>query len=209
MQNGAEAIEALGARTFDLVFMDMQMPVLDGLEATRRLRGMGVSVPIVGLTANAFTSDREACLSAGMDAFVAKPLTRAKLVDVLDGFLRAADPAAPAAAAPPSADEATDEGYRAAIIAEIGLELFDDLLAEFTRDGVALAEQARRAFAEGERAAADHALHSIKGAALTLGLVGIAALAQQCRTEANPGADIATLAAMIGALRAEGERRVA
>jgi CheY-like chemotaxis protein len=75
--------------------MDCQMPVLDGLEATRRIRALeretpGAHVPIVALTANAFSADREACLAAGMDDFVAKPFKARELIDLLDQWVLAA-----------------------------------------------------------------------------------------------------------------------
>ena len=72
---GRRAVEMVGAKSYDLVFMDMQMPEMDGIEATKRIRGLSqVHQPkIVALTANAFEGDRELCLAAGMDGFVAKP----------------------------------------------------------------------------------------------------------------------------------------
>jgi CheY-like chemotaxis protein len=71
---GEAALDALAAATFDLVLMDVRMPGLSGLETTRRLRARGVATPIVALTANAFEDDRRACLEAGMDDFIVKPL---------------------------------------------------------------------------------------------------------------------------------------
>ena len=86
--NGEEALESLRAAEFDLVLMDVQMPVLDGLEATRRLRAeeaaTGRRMPVVALTANAMTGDRENCLAAGMDEQVTKPITGSRLFDVIE-----------------------------------------------------------------------------------------------------------------------------
>jgi CheY-like chemotaxis protein len=84
--DGLEAIAALEAGTFDLVLMDVQMPELDGLEATRRIRRRwpGTSGPrIVAMTANAMTGDRELCLAAGMDGYISKPIRTEELIAAL------------------------------------------------------------------------------------------------------------------------------
>jgi PAS domain S-box-containing protein len=86
--NGAKAIEALIARDYDLVFMDVQMPVMDGFEATNRIRDphSGVrnpAVKIIAMTAHAMKGDREACLDAGMDDYISKPVTAETLSQVL------------------------------------------------------------------------------------------------------------------------------
>ncbi len=104
-QDGAEALAAAGEQRFDLVLMDMQMPVMDGLEATRRLRALPPTrhVPIVAMTANAFDEDRAACLAAGMDDHVAKPVDPVGLYRVLRRWL--ASEAVRAAEAHPVRDE--------------------------------------------------------------------------------------------------------
>ncbi len=90
VSNGQQALDALGGAAFDLVLMDVQMPVVDGLEATRRIRtdlkGAHRHVPIVALTANAMRGDDLVCLSAGMDAYLPKPVTVDALKDMLVWF---------------------------------------------------------------------------------------------------------------------------
>ncbi len=87
--DGASALAQLSNGGFDLVFMDCMMPVMDGLEATRRARAQGVRVPIIAITANAMPNDRVACLEAGMDDYLAKPITLERLNRVLERFLPA------------------------------------------------------------------------------------------------------------------------
>jgi CheY-like chemotaxis protein len=73
--SGDEAVSALSRGFYDLILMDLRMPGLNGIEATKALRERGVTTPIVALTADAFDEDRRACLAAGMNDFLAKPLT--------------------------------------------------------------------------------------------------------------------------------------
>jgi len=89
-QNGKEALEILEGERFDLILMDVQMPVMDGLEATRLIRAKeratGGHIPIVALTAHAMKGDRERCLAAGADDYVAKPI---RIADVIAAMGRA------------------------------------------------------------------------------------------------------------------------
>ena len=90
--DGRQALDALAVTPFDLVLMDMQMPVMDGLEATRRLRsstGINAQIPVIALTANVMEAQRKACFDAGMTAHVAKPID-ARLL--LSAVLAAVDP---------------------------------------------------------------------------------------------------------------------
>ncbi|MBL9076971.1 MAG: response regulator [Planctomycetes bacterium] len=89
-ENGRDAVDLLlqdGASSFDLVLMDMQMPVLDGYEATQELRRHGIRKPVVAITANALQGDRERCLAAGCDDFVSKPVDRGSLIATLRRWL--------------------------------------------------------------------------------------------------------------------------
>jgi CheY-like chemotaxis protein len=72
--NGRQAIDLATSRRFDMIFMDMQMPVVDGFEATALMRQQGLTTPIIALTAYAFSADRKRCLDAGCTDYIAKPV---------------------------------------------------------------------------------------------------------------------------------------
>ncbi|GAB6037530.1 hypothetical protein JCM15519_20890 [Fundidesulfovibrio butyratiphilus] len=87
--NGAKALELVRERSFDMVFMDVQMPVMDGFEATRAIRRLGgrfSSLPIIALTANALEGDKERCLRAGMTDYLCKPMQKQDLVELLENY---------------------------------------------------------------------------------------------------------------------------
>lgn len=87
--NGLEALEAVKNNHFDLIFMDIQMPEMDGFEATLRIRELGPetdSIPIVAITANTQDSDRVACIEAGMNDYIAKPFVKKQLAALLDRY---------------------------------------------------------------------------------------------------------------------------
>jgi CheY-like chemotaxis protein len=88
--NGEEAVQAVASNSYALVLMDMQMPVMDGLQATRAIRASGgpnAGVPVIALTANAMQADQNACMEAGMNDFLSKPFTKAALVTCLSRWL--------------------------------------------------------------------------------------------------------------------------
>jgi len=85
--NGRDAIEAVRRHTFDLILMDIQMPIMDGIEATRRLRALGYTLPIVALTANAMAQEKPQCIDAGCDEFMTKPIERKLFYNILEKYL--------------------------------------------------------------------------------------------------------------------------
>ncbi len=96
--NGREAVEMLARDAFDIVFMDCHMPEMDGYDATRAIRRLAsdgrARVPIVAMTANAQSEDRDACFAAGMDDYIAKPATLADVRRVLERWLPVREEAA-------------------------------------------------------------------------------------------------------------------
>jgi CheY-like chemotaxis protein/two-component sensor histidine kinase len=93
VDNGQSAIEQALMHTFDLIIMDMQMPTLNGFDATRQLRKRGIKIPVIALTAGAIKGDQQKCLAAGCDEYLAKPIDRKQLVAILAQYLPAAKPA--------------------------------------------------------------------------------------------------------------------
>jgi CheY-like chemotaxis protein len=89
--NGREALGALVQGTYDLILMDMQMPEMDGFEATselrRREKQTGRHLPVIALTAHAMKGDRERCLDAGMDGYLAKPIRAQALYELLENYI--------------------------------------------------------------------------------------------------------------------------
>ena len=85
--NGKEASDAVDSETFDLIFMDIQMPVMNGFQATEKIREKGVETPIIAVTANAVAGEKKKCIEAGMDDFLTKPFKKADLLPVINKWL--------------------------------------------------------------------------------------------------------------------------
>ena len=169
--DGLEAVHGASRFRYDVICMDMRMPEMDGLAATRAIRALGghlATIPIVALTANAFPEDVAACHEAGMTGFIAKPVRKDTLLGALLAALGPSGPEAPAAAAEVAADPmemALDEIAFARLTGEIGSDGLAELVTMFVAE-----TRARLQLIAGR--ALDHArlireVHSLKGAAGT------------------------------------------
>ncbi|WP_439631769.1 response regulator [Gemmata sp.] len=174
--HGGEAVAAVGREPFDVVLMDVQMPVMDGFEATRLIRAGEAAAerrtPIVAMTAHAMTGDRDRCLAAGMDDYLSKPVHRDDLAAVLARY----SAAAPAARAAPAVRPATGTVFdRAAALALLGGDeaLFADLAALFRAEGPRLLGELRGALLAGDAAGVRRNAHSLKGSSGYLGGAGV------------------------------------
>jgi len=191
--DGFEAVEMLRQYNYDLVFMDLQMPGMDGLSATSEIREMGGErgrVPIIAMTANAMTSDRDACLAVGMDDYIAKPVNRRALAKLMDKWAqRVAAPMAeaPAPVAPvvpavpvndiPAADTVPadiDTEAQADLADALGQDSFTGLLANFSRSLDVKVAALEAALAAGNSDSLRRTSHELRGAGTNLGFSGLA-----------------------------------
>ena len=213
--NGVLALEAVKGGPFDLVFMDCQMPLMDGLEATREIRrwernqgeqtqGERQPVPIVALTANALAGDRERCTAAGMTDYLAKPILKAQLADALRRHLPPANMVLPelvvAEPAPAYASAGALLAFNPAQLAGLPLaadgsrsEVFFQILDVFSNTAPKALGEIKADLDSGDLESLLRRLHSMKGMS---GQVGAAAMAEEARRQeyglragTAPGAD--------------------
>jgi two-component system, sensor histidine kinase and response regulator len=194
-RNGQEAVEACQLRAYDAILMDVQMPVMDGFEATARIRATEAPrhTPIIAVTAGAMPGDRERCLAAGMDDYVAKPLT----VELLDAALRrwipgpeAAVPAAPPRAAAGAAGNGEVPRLDPRIVSELRRlgggrrNLLGEVVEVFLRTAPGRVQALTAAAQSGDDAALRFHAHALRS---TSGNVGALRLSALCtRLEEGP-----------------------
>ncbi|CCG08577.1 response regulator [Pararhodospirillum photometricum] len=193
--NGAEAVAAVQAFPYDLVFMDIQMPEMDGYEATaliRALPGPQGRLPIVAMTANAQASDRERCLATGMNDYIAKPFQQHTLQTMLDLWglpPEAAEPALPAPPPDPSPPETglIDPDIVADLLDVLGDEEIQRLAALFFEREMPISASLQPPTTEEEAAVTSRVAHRLKGASGNLGFCAIAAAATQIELACREG----------------------
>jgi len=220
VSSGTEAVEALRNVPYDLVLMDLQMPEMDGLEATRTVRAAGSetknsAVPIIAMTAHAMPGDRQSCLDAGMDDYIAKPVTPAALSALLEKWLAKVDARARPEGSLPAAGSPSILGVIAAVGVFDEAALVDRAVGDrdlalaiarsFLADIPSRMHAVRGHLAAGEPKSVQLQAHTIKGAAAAVGGEAVAGLALELERMGQVG-DLEGAGPALAALAAEFER---
>ncbi|MGB0057956.1 MAG: response regulator [Methyloceanibacter sp.] len=208
-ENGAEAVRMARENDYDVVLMDMQMPVMDGIEATRILRSDArfQTLPIIAMTANALVSDRELCLQAGMNDHIAKPIDPDQLFGVLMRWIERPEGDG---AGPRELSEARAAVVHTPAVADGPLDIdgidvksalkrtggnrkrYVALLRRFAQQQASTVDEIRKALSMGDAATAERAAHSLKGVAGTLGATTLSETAAKAETAIKTGQGIDT-----------------
>ncbi|MEF8709045.1 MAG: response regulator [Candidatus Accumulibacter propinquus] len=193
--DGAQAVTAVRTTAYDAILMDCQMPVMDGFEATRRIRTIEQAagrspLPIIALTANALAGDREACLTAGMNDYLAKPINRAQLTAALERHLRTQLPAD--GAGPPRDAEAALRERREVLLFDPSVVqslpmvadgsnpgFADRVLDLFVQNAVKLLAEIDDAANRGDAPALQRAAHTLKSSSATIGALALSEQAKR------------------------------
>ncbi|PYM89236.1 MAG: hybrid sensor histidine kinase/response regulator, partial [Candidatus Rokuibacteriota bacterium] len=185
--NGREAVDAVRARDYDVVLMDIQMPEMDGFEATHAIRELpqGKDLPIIGLTAHALSGERERCLSHGMTDYLAKPFKAHELFALVEGTAEPKAPAAqPLATLAPPVDL---EGFRTTLREAGAEQALYSIIDTFVRQAPDRLAALATAVTSGTGDDIAKAAHVYRGAAATIGARALAELLEHVETTARAG----------------------
>jgi signal transduction histidine kinase/CheY-like chemotaxis protein/HPt (histidine-containing phosphotransfer) domain-containing protein len=201
--NGDMAVAMCRNRRYDLILMDCQMPVLDGYEATVRIRAeeAGVRrVPVIALTANAMQGEREKCLAAGMDDFLSKPIRPQTLHETLQRWLRDSDHERVAAAVTATADAGPQDEMAA--VREVFGDSFGELVSLFMLDTPKRIDGLRKSMDEQDQVMVGKFAHAMAGSCASIGAKTLSAMCRELEMENKQGIP-ADLEARIAAIEAE------
>jgi signal transduction histidine kinase/CheY-like chemotaxis protein/HPt (histidine-containing phosphotransfer) domain-containing protein len=196
VENGVDAVEALRSSSYNLVLMDVQMPEVDGIEATRKVREMEGNeqhTPIVAMTAHVMREDKERCLDSGMDDYIAKPIRPSELLDMVEKWIQEN---------PSEADGTSDLDIPDPSVLDMGdaLERFDgdreffgEVLEDFLESGSVQVRILEQAVRDGDYERLEREAHSLKGAAANLSASRLSKIALELeimgRTHSLDGAE--------------------
>ncbi len=213
-RNGREAVAACRRSPYALILMDIQMPEMDGLEATAVIRDPGAgaldpTVPVVAMTAHAMKEDKARCLAAGMNDYVSKPINSDTLVRVLDRFLlgreAAATGATPSRDAPALSALPVFDAEQLLTRLQGDRETAGEVIRMFLESGPEEMERLRAHLESGDSQAVGRGLHTLKGAAATLGCEAFRAKAADLESALRSGG-VAAVAEGFASLRQEFRR---
>jgi CheY-like chemotaxis protein len=168
VESGVGALAALETETFDMVLMDIQMPLLDGIQATRRIREReqltGMHMPIVAMTAHALKDDKERCLAAGMDGFISKPIRAQQLLDLIAELSDTEQPPKRLAEEPPPGERVPAFNKQNALMQVDGdLDLFREIYDIFVASWPTTVEEIGSAIEHGDTQRLQQAAHRLRG----------------------------------------------
>jgi CheY-like chemotaxis protein/HPt (histidine-containing phosphotransfer) domain-containing protein len=223
VSNGLEAVQAVRKLPYDVILMDCQMPEMDGYTATgeiRNLEGTGGHTPIIAMTANAMAGDRERCLAAGMDDYVAKPIRSEELFAALGRWLgweeeqgeEATKVETTTVTDPGAASGPADDGIDESILNDIlqlsedgGADLVRELITIFFTEAPARMDHLRGGIVECDPPRVTRAAHAMKGGAGNIGASRLASLCGQLEKQARSG-QLDGAGSVVGEIEVELER---
>jgi two-component system, sensor histidine kinase and response regulator len=190
VSNGREALSTVQAGQFDLIAMDVQMPEMDGLDATRAIRvserASGSHIPIIAMTAHAMKGDADRCLEAGMDAYTSKPI---RLTELERAIAKATSPPKSPNVPPSTEDQVGGRINSAALLAGVegDRQLLREMVRVFLTDYPQRLAEIKEALDRGDAVAAERAAHTLKGAVGNFAAEKAIAAAQEIETMAKRG----------------------
>jgi signal transduction histidine kinase/DNA-binding response OmpR family regulator len=198
--NGQEALRLIDSVPYDLVFMDVQMPEMDGFQATAMIRASehasGRHLPIVAMTARAMVGDREQCLAVGMDGYVSKPVMHSELARMLDKFLRGPNRVVSAESAPPCDHE------RLRQLSGGDPRLAEELVTEYLHEAADLLRAMEVALRTSNQPSFEGNAHTLEGMSSNLGVTGM----RELLSGLERSKDAEEIAALLAAAHQELER---